>query len=182
MSAIARTVGPAYTGRDEPMAPVSPPMTMPDRAPSSLKFTRLAALAAWGLACSVSAPQAGVSTAAATAGPPVAAASPAQPNAAPVIAGCNVFPDDNIWNMPVDTLPRDPRSDLYVATIGTSTNVHADFGSGFWPEDSTSPIGIPYMVVPGDQPKVAVSWYWSTLVLPPLLDITRPNWLFLDSS
>jgi hypothetical protein len=133
-------------------------MTMPDRALSSLKFTSLAALAAWGLACSVSAPQAGVSTAAATAGPPVAAASPAQPNAAPVIAGCNVFPDDNIWNMPVDTLPRDPRSDPYVATIGASTNVHADFGSGFWPEDSTSPIGIPYMVVPGDQPKVAVSF------------------------
>jgi hypothetical protein len=66
-----------------------------------------------------------------------------------------VFPDDNIWNLPVDHLPLDPLSSAYVNTIGAGTHVHPDFGQGLY---NGGPIGIPYMVVPGDQPKVPVTF------------------------
>ncbi len=73
----------------------------------------------------------------------------------PSVAGCNVFPHDNIWNTPVDTLPVDANSDLYIAAIGSSDTLHADFGSGEW---AGGPIGIPYTTVPGTQPLVAVTF------------------------
>jgi hypothetical protein len=75
------------------------------------------------------------------------------------LAGCQIFPGDNIWNTPVDTLPVHPNSAAYVATIGADDYVHADFGSGEW---DGGPIGIPYVVVPGTQPGVDVSFYWET--------------------
>jgi len=74
---------------------------------------------------------------------------------------CEVFPANNIWNTPVDNLPLDPNSDAYVATIGQSSVLHPDFGSGYWPPTSKSPIGIPYITVPGTQPKVPVSFYYN---------------------
>ena len=76
----------------------------------------------------------------------------------PQIAGCAVFPADNIWNARVDDLPVDPHSDAYVGTIGANEPVHADFGAGEWPPGSGSPIGIPYVVVPGTQPGVEVAF------------------------
>ncbi|WP_211221630.1 hypothetical protein [Desulfocurvibacter africanus] len=69
-----------------------------------------------------------------------------------------LFPPDNIWNAPVDGLPTDPNSDAYIAAIGADKHPHPDFGSGEWPRWSGSLIGIPYMVVPGNQPKVPVSF------------------------
>ncbi|MFZ0931939.1 MAG: hypothetical protein WAN11_25295 [Syntrophobacteraceae bacterium] len=71
---------------------------------------------------------------------------------------CAVFPANNIWNSPVDKLPLDPHSAAYIATIGAHGTVHPDFGSGDWPPGSDSPIGIPYITVPGTQPKVEVSF------------------------
>lgn len=71
---------------------------------------------------------------------------------------CALFPPDNIWNTPIDTLPRHPLSDEYVAAIGNETEFHADFGAGIWPPDDGGPIGIPFIVVPADQPGVAVSF------------------------
>ena len=52
--------------------------------------------------------------------------------AAPAISGCPIFPADNVWNAPVDTLPVDPNSSAYISTIGASTGVHPDFGAGLW--------------------------------------------------
>jgi hypothetical protein len=77
---------------------------------------------------------------------------------APQIAGCPIFPVDNIWNVPVEGLPVHPRSDEYVAAIGADEPVHADFGSGEWLPGSGSPIGIPYVVVSGAQPRVEVQF------------------------
>ena len=74
---------------------------------------------------------------------------------APQVAGCDVFPGDNIWNTPVDTLPVHPNSTAYVNTIGASSHVHADFGSGTW---AGFPIGIPYTDVSGTQDKVNVNF------------------------
>jgi len=79
------------------------------------------------------------------------ASAPAE--AAPTIAGCPVFPEDNIWNVRVDGLPVDSHSDVYVASIGAEENLKADFGSGTY---EGAPIGIPYVVVPWEQPKVPI--------------------------
>ena len=83
------------------------------------------------------------------------------PVAAPVAAGCQILPADNIWNVPVDTLPLDPSSSAYITTIGATEYVHADFGSGEWPPGSGAPIGIPFTDVPGNQARVAVSFTYA---------------------
>jgi uncharacterized protein (TIGR03437 family) len=69
------------------------------------------------------------------------AAALASAQTAPRIAGCEVFPFDNIWNVPVDTLPVAANSATLVRTIGASTSLHPDFGTIY---------GIPYAVVHGD--------------------------------
>jgi hypothetical protein len=81
----------------------------------------------------------------------------AHSQANPILDGCAVFPNDNVWNVPVDTLPLDVNSDAYIATIGATQYVHPDFGSGIW---DGSPIGIPYVSVPGTQPKVGVTFLY----------------------
>jgi len=72
---------------------------------------------------------------------------------APQVAGCSIFPADNVWNTAVDTLPLDANSAAYVATIGADEHVHADFGSGTW---EGGPIGIPYVDVDSSQAQVPV--------------------------
>ncbi len=92
--------------------------------------------------------------------PLILKAWPASPTGQPPqIAGCAVFPADNVWNVPVDSLPLDPDSGAYVAAIGTQATMHADFGSGEW---EGGPIGIPYTTVPGDQPRVDVAFVFSS--------------------
>jgi hypothetical protein len=56
----------------------------------------------------------------------------------------------------VDTLPLDPNSDAYINTIGADDTLHPDFGSGFWPPGSNSPIGIPFVEVSGSQSPVDI--------------------------
>lgn len=73
----------------------------------------------------------------------------------PMIGGCQVFPQDNIWNRPITDLPRDPRSDAYIASIGANGTVHADFGAGLW---AGGPIGIPFVVVPAGQAPVDIQF------------------------
>ncbi|HSB82168.1 MAG TPA: hypothetical protein VLM91_25580, partial [Candidatus Methylomirabilis sp.] len=74
---------------------------------------------------------------------------------APTLAGCPIFPVNNVWNVRVDSLPVDSNSPAYVATIGASKTVHPDFGSGTW---AGGPIGIPYVIVAGSQPKIQISF------------------------
>ncbi len=78
--------------------------------------------------------------------------------AAPQVAGCSIFPADNIWNTPVDTLPVDSHSAAYVAAIGADEHVHADFGSGTW---EGGPIGIPFVDVGSGQAKVPVTFEYA---------------------
>jgi len=73
----------------------------------------------------------------------------------PTIAGCPILPADNIWNTRIDTLPVSPNSAAYINSIGPTRGLHADFGSGLW---DGGPIGIPYVVIDGNQPKVAVTF------------------------
>lgn len=71
------------------------------------------------------------------------------------LAGCNIFPANNIWNQPVANLPVHPRSNEYIQSIGASTGLHADFGSGLW---DGGPIGIPYTLITSSQTKSAVTF------------------------
>jgi hypothetical protein len=68
---------------------------------------------------------------------------------------CPVFPASNQWNQRVDKLPVHSRSSAIVRSIGRGTGLHPDFGSGTY---DGGPIGIPYVTVPGDQPKVGVKF------------------------
>ena len=75
----------------------------------------------------------------------------------PKISSCAVFPSDNVWNTPIDNLPLDSNSDAYVATIGATSGLKADFGQGYW---DGGLIGIPFVTVPGTHPKYPASFYY----------------------
>ena len=66
------------------------------------------------------------------------------------LAGCSMFPANNVWNAPVDKLPLDPNSAVYVNTIGAARYLHPDFTS--------TGGGIPFTVVPGTQKKVPITF------------------------
>jgi uncharacterized protein (TIGR03437 family) len=66
-----------------------------------------------------------------------------------------MFPANNVWNTPIDTLAVSSYSAAYINSIGPNTGFHPDFGSGNW---DGAPIGIPYALVTGSQPKVRVSF------------------------
>lgn len=68
---------------------------------------------------------------------------------------CPLFPADNIWNTPIDSLPVDALSDAYIASIGVEVGLHPDFGAGLF---EGSPLGIPFVRVPANQPMVDVSF------------------------
>jgi hypothetical protein len=74
------------------------------------------------------------------------------------IGGCPVLPANNIWNTPVDTLPVLSNSAAMVTTIGASRGFHADFGAGMW---DGGPIGIPFITVPGSQPKYPATFTYA---------------------
>ncbi len=58
-----------------------------------------------------------------------------------------MFPSNNVWNTPIDTLPVDANSATYVSTIGPTDKLHPDYGVGG---------GTDYTLVTGSQPKVDV--------------------------
>lgn len=89
---------------------------------------------------------------------PTSPPTPAPTTPPPQIAGCDLFPADNIWNTPIDTAPVDPNSAAYVNTIGASRTLHPDFGSGLW---EGGPIGIPFITVRSSQPKVDVTFEYA---------------------
>jgi hypothetical protein len=73
------------------------------------------------------------------------------------IGSCPLFPDDNPWAADVSAYPVHPQSDRYIAHIlnsGGNRFLHADFGSN--PD-----YGIPYVVVPPDQPVAPVTFEYA---------------------
>jgi hypothetical protein len=102
---------------------------------------RASALASAALALTVAA--------GATAATTVAAGTARAAGAGPSEYGCPLFPASNPLNRDISRAPVDPRSAGYIASIGLGGHLHPDFG--------TNPgYGIPYAVVPPQQPKVAV--------------------------
>ncbi len=79
--------------------------------------------------------------------------TPKEPNANNAnIGGCPMFPANSVFNTKIVALPTDARSADYVASIGTNTKLHPDFGTVY----NGGPIGIPYVAVPTTQPLVPV--------------------------
>src|SRR5262249_49468146 len=64
-----------------------------------------------------------------------------------------IFPSDNDWNRDVSGDDVDPNSDNYIAEMAPTTDLHADFSNIV-----DGDYGIPYVVVPGDQPKVPITF------------------------
>lgn len=77
----------------------------------------------------------------------------------PTIGNCTVLPADDIWNTRVDQLPVSPNSATWVNTIGPSSPLHPDFGSGTY---NGEPIGIPYVAVPGTQTKYPATFTYQS--------------------
>ncbi len=76
----------------------------------------------------------------------------------PLPIPCPMFPANNVWNADISALPVHSMSDAYVASIGTSSAVHPDFGSGLY---DRKPIGIPYTLAPAIQPLIPISFLYS---------------------
>jgi hypothetical protein len=69
----------------------------------------------------------------------------------PPARSCPIFPRDNPINQEIAHAPVDPRSAQYIASIGASLHLHADFGAN-------PAYGIPYVVVPAHQPEVPIAF------------------------
>jgi hypothetical protein len=80
----------------------------------------------------------------------VALLAPAGAAAAPVPGmRCDVFPLSNVWNLRVSSLPLDPNSDAWLASMhAASTDLHPDFGPPSY--------GIPFTTVGRNHAKVHV--------------------------
>jgi hypothetical protein len=76
---------------------------------------------------------------------PAAAGAPSGPRE----YSCPLFPANNPLNQDISHAPRSPHSDAYVASIGLSGHLQADFGT-------SRSYGIPYTVVGAGQPKVPI--------------------------
>jgi hypothetical protein len=79
-----------------------------------------------------------------------------QPGGGGTIGSCTVFPPDNAWNLDISSAAVDPNSDAYMATMNAAgRKLHPDFGSD-------PSYGIPYVVVPGSQAKVPVTFMYAS--------------------
>jgi hypothetical protein len=91
-------------------------------------------------------------------------ASTASPPKAPAAGGVirtprgdvTIFPADNPWNQDISKLPKHPRSDDYLNSVGLEKRLHPDFGT-VW---NGAPSGIPYNLVAGDQAKQTVPFVY----------------------
>ena len=103
-----------------------------------------------------------------------------------------LFPSTNWWNLDVRAAPVDPGSSGYIAFInnGGTRKLHPDFGG----EESTGSVniyGMPWAVVSGVQPKVAVTFQYASesdgvdhatgASIPfypiPVEAVTQPHWI-----
>jgi hypothetical protein len=65
--------------------------------------------------------------------------------------GCPILPAENALNRDISHAPVNPLSASYIAAIGASLHLHADFGSN-------PSYGIPYVVVGPHQPRVPIKF------------------------
>ena len=68
-----------------------------------------------------------------------------------------ILPPNNPWNQPIDRAKVDTLSTMILRRIGNEKPLHPDFGTVY----HGVPNGIPYVVVPGSQPKVPVTFRYA---------------------
>jgi len=85
------------------------------------------------------------------------AATSARVPGAGTLNGRRVFPANNPWNQDISGQPVDANSDALVASIGLDKPLHPDFGTVY----NGAPAGIPFIIVPGSQPKVPMKFQYS---------------------
>ena len=88
----------------------------------------------------------------------------------PTIAGCNIFPADNPWNLDISGYPLNPNSASYIANMSPSTAFHPDWGT------VTEEYGIPFSTGTGATPQ-PLTWTedWGTTESDPLPCPTGSN-------
>jgi hypothetical protein len=69
----------------------------------------------------------------------------------PQIAGCPLFPADSVWSAPIDKLPKDHHSDVYISMMSPERTVHPDFSSN-------QNYGVPINIIPGTMKRVGVEF------------------------
>jgi hypothetical protein len=77
---------------------------------------------------------------------------PVPPGPVPALGGCAVFPDDNPWNRDVSADPVHPGSAALLSAMTPGNALHLDLGA------SEEYYGIPWTVVPADQPLVPITF------------------------
>ena len=87
----------------------------------------------------------------------VAAAAP-PPILTESLAGRQVFPVTNWWNLDVGSAPLDARSDQLIAWISNRTSTNPTATRRLHPDFGPPPYGIPYVTVDGVQPRVPVTF------------------------
>jgi hypothetical protein len=75
----------------------------------------------------------------------------------PSLNGRCLFPSDDPWNTDISHEPVDPNSATLIASIGADSSLHPDFGTTY----NGEPWGIPYVLVPGNQPNVKVKFTYA---------------------
>ncbi len=70
----------------------------------------------------------------------------------PFLGGCNIFPADNAWNRDVSLDAVHPSSSALISAMTPGNALHLDLGT------SEEYYGIPYTVVPEDQPLVPITY------------------------
>jgi hypothetical protein len=86
------------------------------------------------------------------------------------LSGIQIFPQDNIWNVPIDTLPVDPKSAQYIGNMTPTSSLRLNYN------------GFPYNIVNGTQRKTNVSfrYAWASDKVPyPLPD---PDKVLIEDS
>ena len=78
------------------------------------------------------------------------------PNAS--LGGRRPFPDDNPWNQDISQEPVDSNSANYIASMGLDKTLHPDFGTTY----NGAPNGTQYVVVPGNQPRVPITFQYKS--------------------
>jgi hypothetical protein len=74
------------------------------------------------------------------------------------LVGRQVFPVTNWWNLDVSGAPVDPRSALLIDFISGRSAANPTAVRRLHPDFGPPPYGIPYVVVAGDQPRVALTF------------------------
>jgi len=90
---------------------------------------------------------------AAALGSGIAGAAGPSAGAGPTIAGCPVFPADNVWNTPIDKLQKDKHSVDYIQRMGPALSLHPNFGS-----DPNN--GIPITIVKPNRQRIPISFLY----------------------